>query len=67
MQKTIEIINGITRHPDYRMKQPVNLEILADEQIAIVGPNAGGKSRLVDIITGRYPLLMNEVRYDFTQ
>lgn len=66
MQKTIEIINGITRHPDYRMKQPVNLEILADEQIAIVGPNAGGKSRLVDIITGRYPLLMNEVRYDFT-
>lgn len=66
MQKTIEIINGITRHPDYRMKQPVNLEILADEQNAIVGPNAGGKSRLVDIITGRYPLLMNEVRYDFT-
>ena len=66
MQKTIEIINGITRHPDYRMKQPVNLEILADEQIAIVGPNAGGKSRLVDIITGRYPLLMNEVHYDFT-
>ena len=27
MQKTIEIINGITRHPDYRMKQPVNLEM----------------------------------------
>lgn len=66
MQKTIEIINGVTRHPLYRMKQPVNLEIFADEQIAIVGPNAGGKSRLVDIITGRYPLLMNEVHYDFT-
>lgn len=65
MQKTIEIINGVTRHPSYRMKQPVNLEILADEQIAIVGPNASGKSRLVDIIIGRYPLLMNEVHYDF--
>ena len=66
MQKTIEIINGVTRHPLYRMKEPVNLTIYANEQIAIVGPNGGGKSRLVDIITGRYPLLMNEVHYDFT-
>lgn len=66
MQKTIEIINGVTRHPLYRMKEPVNLTIYADEQIAIVGPNGGGKSRLVDIITGRYPLLMNEVHYDFS-
>lgn len=66
MQKTIEIINGVTRHPSYRMSEPVNLTIYANEQIAIVGPNGGGKSRLVDIITGRYPLLMNEVHYDFT-
>ena len=34
--------------------------------MAIVGPNGGGKSLLVDIITGRYPLLMNEVKYDFS-
>ncbi|MCM1108136.1 MAG: ATP-binding cassette domain-containing protein [Clostridium sp.] len=62
---TIEIRNGVTRHPDFRMKEPVNLRIGSEEQIAIVGPNAGGKSRLVDIIMGRYPLLMNEVHYDF--
>ncbi len=66
MQNIVEIENGVTRHPLYRMKQPVNLTIAAGEQIAIAGENAGGKSRLVDIITGKYPLLMNEVHYDFS-
>lgn len=65
MQKIIEIVNGVTRHPLRRMKEPVNLDIRAGEQIAIAGDNAAGKSRLVDILTGRFPLLMNEVRYDF--
>ncbi len=62
----LSIINGIPRHPDYRMAEPVNLEIMPGEQIAIVGPNASGKSRLIDILTGRYPLLgTNEVHYHF--
>ena len=65
MQNIIEIVNGIPRHPLYRMNEPVNLTIAKGEQIAIVGPNGGGKSRLVDIITGRWPLLMNEVKYGF--
>jgi putative ABC transport system, ATP-binding protein len=64
-RNTIEIQDGVTRHPDFRMNNPVCLTIGADEQLAIVGGNAAGKSRLVDIITGRYPLLMNEVKYDF--
>lgn len=62
---SIEIINGVTRHPSFRMKEPVNLSIADNEQIAIVGPNAGGKSRLVDIMLGRWPLLLNEVKYHF--
>lgn len=66
MQKIIQIIDGVTRHPAYRMQTPVNLCIEEGEQIAIVGPNAAGKSLLVDTITGRYPLLMNEVSYDFS-
>lgn len=61
----IKIENGITRHPDWRMAEPVNLEILPGEQVAIIGDNAAGKSRLVEILTGHYPLLMNEVQYDF--
>lgn len=65
-QKIIEILDGVTRHPDFRMIEPVTLSIAAGEQIAIVGDNAAGKSRLVDIITSRYPLLLNKVHYDFS-
>lgn len=65
MKATISITDGITRHPDWRMAEPVNLEILPGEQVAICGDNASGKSRLVEIITGHYPLLRNEVRYGF--
>ena len=65
MQPIIEITKGITRHPSYRMKEPVDFDLLEGEHIALVGPNAGGKSRLVDILTGRWPLLMNEVKYRF--
>ena len=66
MQPVIHIKDGIPRHPLYRMKQPVNLTINRGEQIAIVGANGAGKSRLVDIMIGRWPLLMNEVEYDFS-
>lgn len=62
----IKIENGIPRHPLWRMAEPVNLEINRGEQIAIVGDNAAGKSRLVEILTGHYPLLLNEVQYDFS-
>ena len=62
----IKITNGITRHPDWRMAEPINLEILQGEQIAIAGDNAAGKSRLIEILTGHFPLLMNEVKYDFS-
>lgn len=67
MQNIITIENGVTRHPAYRLREPINLQFGADEHIAIVGPNGGGKSLLVDTLTGRYPLLMmNEVKYDFS-
>lgn len=64
-QSIIEISKGVTRHPLYRMREPVDFVMLEGEHIALVGPNAGGKSRLVDILTGRWPLLMNEVKYHF--
>lgn len=65
MQPVIEIENGVPRHPLYRMKEPVNFRMERGEHLALVGPNGGGKSLLVDILTGRWPLLMNEVKYDF--
>lgn len=66
MRKIIDINNGVARHPLYRMAQPVNFTACEGECIAIVGNNASGKSMFVDIITGKHPLLMNQVKYDFT-
>ena len=65
MEAVIEIENGVPRHPSYRMKEPVNFRMEPGEHLALVGPNGGGKSLLVDILTGRWPLLMNEVKYRF--
>lgn len=62
----IKVENGVTRHPDWRMAEPINIEILQGEQIAIAGDNAAGKSRLIEVLTGHFPLLMNEVQYNFS-
>ena len=64
-RKVIEIVNGVARHPDYRLAEPVNFALHEGEQLAILGSNGSGKTKLVNTIIGRYPLLMNEVRYDF--
>ena len=65
MQQVIEVINGIPRHPLYRMNEHLNFSMGNDEHLAIVGPNGGGKSLLVDILTGKWPLLQNEVQYNW--
>ena len=64
-RKVIEIVNGVARHPAYRLAEPVNFVLHEGEQLAILGPNGSGKTKLVNTIIGRYPLLMNEVHYDF--
>ena len=66
MQRIIGIKDGVTRMPEWRMAQPVNFELLDGENIAIAGPNGGGKSMFVDIITGKHPLLGDCIKYDFT-
>ncbi len=61
----ISIAEGVARHPLHRMKNPINLTIEEGEHIAVIGPNGGGKSELINTLIGKYPLLMNEVEYDF--
>ena len=61
----IVISEGVTRHPDYRMAAPINFSLAKGETLAIYGPNGGGKSLFVDILTGAHPLLGLGVRYNF--
>lgn len=62
----IRIVDGVCRMPQWRMAEPVNFESCNGEHLAIVGPNAGGKTRLVNIMTGRYPLLRRAPEYNFS-
>ena len=55
MKEVISIKGGETRSPEWRMAAPFEFTACEGEHIAIVGPNGGGKSMLVDIITGRHP------------
>lgn len=66
MQKTIKIENGTCKMPKWRMAEPVNFELQADEHLAIVGPNGGGKSMFVDMLVGRHPLYPNMAQYNFS-
>ncbi len=66
IQKVIEVKNGVARHPHYRMSNPVDLAFYNNECIAVVGNNGSGKSMLIDLITEKHPLLMNQVIFDFS-
>jgi len=65
MQKIIEIHEGIPGNPVYRMAEPVSLTIYEGEQIAVVGDNASGKTRLVEILSNSIPVMANAISYDF--
>lgn len=54
---SILIRKGIVRMPQWRMREPLDFALRKGEHLAIVGPNGGGKSMFVDILTGAHPLL----------
>lgn len=62
---TICLTEAVARNPEVRLAAPVSLELKPGEHVAIVGPNGAGKSLLVDLMTGKYPLLSGSVAYDF--
>ena len=49
-QHTIHIAGGVVRNPLVRLTEPVTLDFLAGEHIAIVGPKGAGKRPLVDML-----------------
>ena len=60
-QHTIHIAGGVVRNPLVRLTEPVTLDFLAGEHIAIVGPNGAGKTTLVNIIFGLYTADSGEI------
>lgn len=66
MQSIIKIKNGVARRPEWQLAEPVDFIANEGEHIAIVGPNGSGKTLLVDMLTGRHPLLHQDPIYDFT-
>jgi len=61
----IMISGGVTRHPDYRLAEPIDFTLLHGEHLAVCGRNGAGKSLFIDILTGTHPLLGNALTYDF--
>lgn len=61
----IKLINALGRMPQTRMAEPVNFTLDDGEHIAIMGPNGGGKSCLIDLITGKNLLMQGSLCYDF--
>lgn len=66
MHNIINIQQGVCRMPEWRMAEPVDFTLTDEEQMAIVGPNGGGKTMLVSILVGSHPLLMRDPEYDFS-
>lgn len=61
---TIKLTGGIACNETYRFRQPINLCIQQGQQVAIIGPNASGKSLLVNTLLRQYPLIDNrQVEY----
>lgn len=65
-QHTIQLVQAVARDPQVRLAEPVTLGLGKGEHIALVGPNGSGKSLLVDLLTGRYPLMEGTPQYDFS-
>ena len=65
-QRIIDIKDGQTGNPALRMASPVSLTIYDGEQVAIVGDNAAGKTRLVEALTGVAPVQGTALRFDFS-
>lgn len=65
MQSTISIVGGMARLPEWQLAAPIDIDIRADEHLAILGRNGSGKTKLAEILAGRHPLFGDTLHYDF--
>ena len=64
-QRIIDIAEGVAGNPARSMASPVSLSFCDGEQVVLLGPNAAGKSRLVDMLIGAVPLRGDALHYNF--
>ena len=65
-QRIIDIVEGQTGNPAVRMARPLSLTFYDGEQVAVVGDNAAGKTRLVETLSGVLPVQGTALKYDFS-
>lgn len=66
MDYVINMCRGVARDARVRLARPVDLTVGKGEHIAVVGANGSGKSLLVELLLGHFPLLEGCVEYDFS-
>ena len=66
MAVTIDIRQGVAGNPEQRLAVPLDFTLRQGEQLAIVGENASGKTRLAQTVAGILPLSGDCARYDFS-
>ena len=64
-QIIIDITDGQTGNPAVRMARPLSLTVCDGEQVAVVGDNAAGKTRLVETLSGILPVQGTALKFDF--
>lgn len=64
-RKLVEIRSGIAANEAFAMAEPVDMTIFSGEQIAVIGDNAAGKTRFVEMISATNRLQGNTISYDF--
>ena len=65
-QRIIDITDGQTGNPAARMARPLSLTVCDGEQVAVVGDNAAGKTRLVETLSGILPVQSTALKFDFS-
>lgn len=63
----LEIRDGEVADASFAMAAPVNFSVKKGEQVAVVGDNAAGKTRLIEILTGRRRLKKGSISFGFTR
>ena len=63
----LEIRDGEVADASFAMAAPVNFSVKKGEQVAVVGDNAAGKTRLIEILTGRHRLKKGSISFGFTR